>query len=1037
MVMHRFLKSVWRNRGSLAVLVLAVLAAGVFALKTLPESVFPNVDFPRVSVVISARELPVHYMLIRVTRPIQNVVKGVPGVSAVRSQTGVGLSKLHIYFDATVNPHLAYLMVQARLAQVKLPPKAHLTVRLMTPHIKPFAQYALVSNQVSSSQMMPFYAFHLRPAILSVRGVYRTTDVGRGWPEVHVRLDPRKLAAHHVTVASVIAALKTTQGPFYAGLMRAYHRQFLLVVHARPGSARLLSRLEIRLPVQGDDGQGILLPLGSLGSVVVAPPPATESAIVSGYKHALLIDVEAQAGANVKNVAVRVKNQIRVIQRSLPSHVRLIRIYDFSRMVVNSLNDVWIALGIGAVLACLVVLAFLRRTDVALATLIVVPISLAGTFLILKSLGFGLNIMTLGGITAAIGALIDHAIVVMERSLHPPSLNAGVEERREYALRQAGKILPVMSLATLTSVIVFLPLIFMSGTLGLLFRNMALAIVIALLVSQLAALTVTPVLAAYMGLRSRSLLRARWRGFRRLRVLYVRFLRAGMDQPWIGVVGLLGLVCVGVVTGFSLKTAFLPHWDQGAIAVPFRTPVGTSVQGTAAAARTLAAVAMRNGSVARVSAVVGRSLENPRATANKGDLVVMLKSGLSSDTDVVMTQLRRAFRGAEPDLTELKLHQVMSNRLENLSGSHAPLEVLVFGSNPSRLLTFAARLTKRIRSSKEFVSTTLKSPSAGGEIAIEARNRARLFGLRPRDIARQLLAETRGKQVGFLLRGEQILPIRVTVSEPNQRPNRIGRFPIWLPDGMITTLGHVARTRMIGSVPYVTYDNLVPYAYIEVKPAARYGLSQAASILRGMVRSSEVPSGVNVSVGGYYRQQSRGFDQMAAILAAAVLMLLVLLGFQFSSLKAAVAALAGLSVAGAGVFLALWVTQTRLDSTAFLGLLLVLAIATNNLILIFALAHRWDGGGTRSKSVEWSTRTRLRPIVMTMLADVLGFLPIAVGIGHGTDLLKPLAISVMGGLTFALLGSVWLAPVLFAGLDRIKGRGTWVRVRSKNSDDQV
>lgn len=1027
--MYKLVRSVWRNRSSLAVLVFATLAAGVFALKTLPESVFPDVDFPRVSVVISAGELPVHYMLIKVTRPIQDVVKGVPGVATVRSQTGIGLSKLHIYFDRNVSPHLAYLMVQARLAQVKLPPKAHLSVRLMTPHIKPFAQYALVSNRVTSSQMMPFYAFHLRPAILSVRGVYRTTYVGRGWPEVHIQLSPSKLAAHHLTVASVIAALKTTQGPFYAGLMRAYHRQFLLVVHARPKSAQRLSELDLRLPTGKAGGQPILLPLSSLGSVSVAPPPAIKDAIVSGYRHALLIDVAAQAGANVKSVASRVTVQVRQIERRLPAHVKLIKIYDFSHMVVNSLNDVWIALGIGAILACLVVLLFLRRLDVALATLIVVPISLAGTFVLLKSLGFGLNIMTLGGITAAIGALIDHAIVVMERSFHASQWSEDVSTRRESALREAVKILPAMCLATLTSVVVFLPLIFLSGTLGLLFRNMALAIVIALLVSQLVALTVTPVLAAYLVPPTRTLRRSQWRGFRSLQVFYARALGVSMRRPWLGLVVLAGLIAVGVITGLSLKTAFLPHWDQGAIAVPFRTPVGTSIEGTTTAARELAAVAMQNGSVARVSGVVGRSLENPRATPNKGDLVVMLQPGKSSDTDAIMSSLRRAFRRAEPNLDELKLHQIMSNRLENLSGSHAPLEVLVFGRSPKKLLEYARRLTRRIRTSGAFLSTTLKSPSSGAEIEVTARNRARLFGLKPGDIARQLLTETRGKQAGFLLSGEQILPIRVRVSEPDQQPNQIVHFPIWLPDGMITTLGHVAKTRLIGSVPYVTYDNLVPYAYIEAKPVHRYGLSQAATLLHRMISKSNVPAGINVTVGGYYRQQSRGFDQMAAILAAAVLILLVLLGFQFGSQKAAIAALAGLSVAGSGVFLALWVTRTALDSTAFLGLLLVLAVATNNLILIFALARRGERSSNRTKAIEWSARQRLRPILMTMLADLFGFLPIAVGVGNGTDLLKPLAISVMGGLTFAVAGSVWLAPVLFAGLDQLHARELWVRVR--------
>jgi multidrug efflux pump subunit AcrB len=277
-------------------------------------------------------------------------------------------------------------------------------------------------------------------------------------------------------------------------------------------------------------------------------------------------------------------------------------------------------------------------------------------------------------------------------------------------------------------------------------------------------------------------------------------------------------------------------------------------------------------------------------------------------------------------------------------------------------------------------------------------------------------AETRGRKAGFLLRGEQILPIRVNVGLETRGPQTVLDFPVRLANGRLTPLGHVARTRLIGTVPFVTHDNLVPYAYIQTTPKIGKGLAHGAARLRQLIAEAHLPANVNAVVGGYYRQQARGFRQMTAILGGVLLILLVLLGFQFGSQRAAIAALTSVALASSGAFLALRLAGIALDSTAFLGLLLVLAIAVNNVILIFSLARKRLGAVPTVGAVERAARARLRPILMTMLADVLGFLPLAIGVGRGTELLKPLAVAVMGGLALALVSSVWLGPVLYAGL---------------------
>ncbi|MHB1798778.1 MAG: efflux RND transporter permease subunit, partial [Vulcanimicrobiaceae bacterium] len=707
-----------------------------------------------------------------------------------------------------------------------------------------------------------------------------------------------------------------------------------------------------------------------------------------------------------------VQARIASLRAQLPAGVKLVRIYDLSGLISGSLRDVWIALGLGSVIALLVVLLFLGRVDGALAVLTVVPLSLAAAFLALHALGYGLNIMTLGGLAAAIGALVDHAIVVIERGLH--DLSGEREQRRAQALQHIGEILPIMSMATLTSVLVFLPLIFLSGTLGLLFRSMAVAIVIALLVSQLMALLVTPVLALWLAGRARTYAPSRRQ--QRAQRRYGRWLIAGTRRAWLVVPLMLVLAAAGWFTLRALPTAFLPHWDEGVISVPYRTQVGSSVAETTAVGRTLLHVALRNPAVARASLVVGRGFSNAYATPNKGALAIVLKQDRSVGTRTVMRQLSVAFRQAVPSLLMEHPTQVMVNRLGDLSGSHAPLEVFLFGSDPALLHAAGERLAQALKHSGAFSEVVFKSPSAGPEIALTPRAQASLYGLTPLALSQQVEARLWGRSAGMLLRGEQILPLRVFEATPAPAPGAVAALPLRLPGGAQVPLDQLARVQLHGVVPYVTHQNLVPYAYMWLQPRAGEGLAQAAARARTVLASMHFPASISSVIGGYYQQQSRSFRQMAMILAAALGALLVLLGLQFSSQRAGIAAMLAIALAAPGALLALWLLHIDLDSTAFLGMLLVFAIAVNNVILIFARARQLSGGAPRVATVVLAARQRLRPILMTMLADVLGFLPLAIGIGRGTDLLRPLAVAVMGGLLLSILMSLGLAPILFSAL---------------------
>jgi len=1010
---ERYLGWLWSNRFSVLLVAALTLGAGWLSLGALPESIFPDVSFPKVSVLVSDGRLPVKLMLLEVTKPLEQAAQGEPGVRVVRSQTGNGLSKLHVYFTSSVNPQLAFLMLQSRLAHVALPAGAAISSRLMTPEIYPFAEYALASDTLTSAQMQPVFAFQVRPALTSIRGVYQVTGTGLGWPQIDVRLSRRRLAEHDLRATQVIAALRAAQGPFFSGVLQSFHQQFVVATTPRPIDAKQLADFTLPLGPPGPGGARAPLPLNALGTIKLASPPLLREAALPGVKHALVVDVQAQEGADQVAVGHAVRAEIAALKDQLPSGVRFVRVYDLSSLISSSLRDVWIALVLGSVIAWFVVLLFLRRLSAALAIVLVVPLSVSAALLALHALGYGLNVMTLGGLAAAVGALVDHAIVVMERGI--AATGASRASRLRSAIAQASRILLPMTLATLTSCLVFAPLIALSGTIGLLFRQMSVAIVVALIASQIVAVVVTPVIAVWLGSARQA---AHSRTGLRVRHLYMRTVIAGMRRPWLAVVVGAALAALAALSFVHLPTAFLPPWDEGVVAIPFRTPIGSSVAETTRIGRSLMKRALADKAVTRASLVVGRGFGNAYSTPNKGALTLVLKNNRRASTRAVMNRLHTAFRAMDPALIALGGSQIMVNRLGDLSGSHAPLEIFLFGSSASALNRTGAALAAALRASHAFQSVTFKSPSAGPELDVSPRAKAQLYGVSAADIARTLRLRLWGERAGFLLAGEQILPIRVTTSGRTQSLGSVSSLPIRLTAKNYAPLTSVGRFATRGAVPYVTHQNLVPDAYLWLQPKQGEGLSTAAARAKQIIAAQRLPKGTTAVLGGYYLQQKQSFFQMELILAATLLVLLILFGFQFGAQTMALAAMASIALSAPGGLMALAITGTKLDSTAFLGLLLVFAVAVNNVILIFSPRVGGLGGRSGPAQVALSAGGRMRPIMMTMLADIAGFLPLAIGVGRGTELLQPLAIAVIGGLTLAVVGSLWLAPVLFAMLYR-------------------
>lgn len=1003
--MNRYLSFLWNNKITVFLCGILIFFGGIFALSSLPESIFPNVSFPKVSILVHNQALPVQYMLVNVTRPIEQAARSEPGVRLVRSQTGNGLSKIHVYFNSNINPKTAYLMLQARMAKVNLPPNSNLSVRLMEPNIYPFAEYALVSNTVNSSDMMSYYYFQAKPMILSVNGVYKVEETSRGWPEINIALNPQKLLQYKISPQEIIHSLVSNQGPFFSGIMEYFNQQLTLSATGMPKDIKDLSNLT--LPIKTKSTENIPLTLDTIANIKVEEPPLVREAKVSGYKHALIMDILSQNKANEVKVSKELQNIVKIIKDRLPQDINIVKIYDLSDLIKSNLNDVWVALIIGSIIALIVVLMFLGRLSGALSVFIVVPLSLSLTFIALYLMGFGLNIMTLGGICASIGAMIDHAIVIIERGMQ--DINGNAQQKILSVFKRLKDILVPMSLATITSTVVFVPLIFLSGTLGLLFKYMAISIIIALIASQLISLTFTPILSMFLAYSTTKNKKPKNRKFY---FIYTRTLLFFMRKPWISAIIILAVAMVGYISFKNLPTAFLPNWDEGLISVPFRTPVGNSVATTIKTGELLMNEASKNPNVAKVSLMVGRGFGNAFSTSNKAIMMIVLKKNRKEYTQKIMLELDKKFKALAPNLIALNSSQVMVNRLGDLSGSHAPLEVLIFGQDPDKLFEEGKKIYRKLEKNKIFEAVTYKSPSAGPEIELNPSYFATINNIYSKSLADSIKLYFYGKSAGYLLKGEQLFPIKVTLQNNLQTIKDFEALNI-IHNNKPIHLNTVANINVKTSVPYITHQNLVPYSYIWVKPYSNVGLTTAAKTIENILNQMNLPHNVSYSIGGYYKQQTKSFQNMYLILTIALFILLILFGFQFSSQKSAVSAIIAISSTASFSLLSLLITRVNLDSSAFLGILLVFAIILNNIILIFSRSRQLNDKH-KLQSVALAAKSRLRPILMTMSADIVGFLPLAIGIGSGTDLLKPLAIATIGGLIFGSFASLILAPSLFS-----------------------
>lgn len=1007
--------------GRALVLVLAGFAvAGLILIFHIPVALLPQTDFPRIIILADSGVQPVDVQMLTVTRPIEEAIRLVPGITRVRSTTSRGGTEINAFFEWGTDINNALNLVQGRISQISatLPPNTSFYINRLTFSAFPTFGFSLTSPRRSQSELYDLAFYQIAPRLYRISGVSQTRITGGRPPELHVLVDPAKLNAFNLPLTRVVDALRSSSLISASGLVAENHHLYLTTVSGLPRD-----RVQVEnTVVQAVNGNPVRVK--DIARVEPGEAPIYQIVTANG-RPAVLVNVHQQPDANTVEVASAVNREIGEIRKGLPRDIELATFYDQSALVRDSIGGVTESIIIGLLLSTLVLLVFLRDWRITMVAAVVIPIAALTAVVAMRLFGMSFNLMTLGGIAASIGVVIDDAIVVVENILVHLSGGQSPAEASRSAITE---LTPALIGSTLTPVMVFVPLVFLGGITAVFFRALALALVTALLASLLLALCFTPVLARnFLIHRQRPLSgmpeRAGQAGHGALRWFSLRYERAlgwALAHGRITLAAALVLLAGTVGMYFLLGSSFLPEMDEGAFVLDYWMPPGTALEESNRVLNHIERMIRAMPETESYSRRTGTELGFAVTEPNRGDFVVNLKRRRSRSVEEIEAALREQVARAEPVL-EVEFVDIVEDLIGDLVSSPEPIEIRVFNSRDESFRQAAARIADWLPRIPGLVDVKDRTVVIGPAVNFRVDPvRSARAGFSAQDIAAIQQTMVEGQVAANMIRNDRLVGIRVRYPEAYRNSiATLNSSLISSPGGATMPLSSVATAEVEPRQTEIQRDNLRNMTTVTARLAGRDLGSAVAEIRSRLPREVTLPANTEIQFGGLSEIQRESFVSLAEVLAASILLIFIILVFEFRSLAHPAAILVATILCASGSFAALYITGQTLNVASFMGAIMVVGIVhKNGILMLDSEQHYTRAGLPLEEAVFQAGRRRLRPIVMTALATVCGMLPLAIGAGSGAQLLQPLAIAVIGGVTVSMALSLLVTPVLFCALRR-------------------
>ncbi len=983
------------HRRSVLFLLAVLIIGGVASTFQLPVSLFPRTSFPRVRINIEAGDRPAERMGIEVTWPVEEAVRSVPGVRNVRSTTTRGSAEIAVNFDWGRNMAEAELQIQAAITRIaaSLPQGTTFTVRRMDPTVFPVMAYSLTSDTQSLVELRDLALYQLRPLLSTVSGVARTDVAGGAQEEYRVTVDPFKMASYGLSLSDVTKAVSASNVIEAVGRLEDHYKLYLVVSDTRLADLQQIAKMVVR---SGE--HGVVL-LDDVATVSKATAPQWIRVTADGHD-AVIVQVYQQPGGNTVSIARALKAKLEEFRKRVPSGVKIAMWYDQSEMILSSAGSVRDAIIIGSLLAAFILLIFLHNIRITLIAMISVPGVLAATVLFLYVFDMNFNIMTLGGMAAAVGLIIDDGVVMVEHIMRRLPAEGG-----DWLVKQVGaaeEVTKPLAGSSACTIIIFAPLAFLSGVTGSFFKALSLTMAISLMISFFVAWLATPLL-------MRALLRhgheRKKRGptlTDRMHRRYEALMNRTMEHRWLVLVALIPLVAAGYFGYRYVGSGFMPIMDEGGFVLDYRALPGTSLTETDRLIRQVEAILRATPEVETYSRRTGLQLGGGVTEADQGDFFIKLKPFPRRPIDTVMDEVRAKVLQSIPGL-KIELAQLMEDLIGDLTGVPQPIEVKLYSDDGDLLTNLGPRVADAISQVAGVVDVQNGVILAGNALDVKVdRERASREGVDPESVTGILTGYLSGVVVTQIQKGPKMVGVRVWTPRDARATDRdIEKLQLRATDGHLFPLRRIATLTFVTGQPQIMREDLKRMIAVTGRVSGRDMGSAIRDVKALLGRPGLVPKEVYYSLGGLYEQQQIAFAGLVWVFAAAVLLVFLLLLFLYESFITAGAIMITTLLSVSAVFIGLWITGTELNISSMMGMTMILGIATE--VAIFYVSEYYDLKSARPsmnnrQALIEAGKNRMRPIVMTTLATILALLPLALGIGRGSAMQQPLAIAIISGL---------------------------------------
>jgi CzcA family heavy metal efflux pump len=989
--------------------VAGTLTIAGFAVATqLPVSLFPTVSFPRIQVLADVGDRPADRMMVEVTRVLEEAVSTVPGLVTVRSVTNRGSCDISLNFRWGLDMDTTLALVHGAVEQIRrtLPAETDVHVRRMDPTVFPVIAYSLTGSATDPVALRDLALYRLRPLFVQVPGVAQVVVLGGQIREYAVDVAPDRLLAYGVTLGEVRDAIARTNQIASVGRLEQDYRLYLVVANGQFPGLEAIGRTVVKTV----DGSPVTV--ADLARIGPSVEPQWVRVTANGVP-AVLVNVYQQRDASTVAIADGIDRALAAYRAKLPPDVTLAKYYDQSELIVSSMHNVRDSIGVGIVLGIFVLFGFLRHWRVTAIAAASVLVSIGATLLVLQAFRSSLNIMTLGGIAASVGLILDDAIAVIENIMRHVHATADAQIRPiEVAVRE---MTPAVVASSLCSIVVYFPLAFLTGVTGAFFASLSLTVVAALVASALFSLFVVPPLATRL-LGAAEMGRERHGADQgRVAARYASLMRRVLARPALSLVAVALVAAASWAISGQLESGFLPEMDEGAFVLDYFTLPGASLEESSATLARVEHILRGTPDIDTYSLRTGLRLSGGITEPNQGDFLVKLRRGGRRPIGEVMDDVRHAIETRVPGI-QVSFAQLMEDLIGDLTAVPQPIEIKLFGDDLARVQGTARQVAAELRHVEGVVDIFDGIRVAGPTMNLVVDPaRAGRFGLATRDVDELVGTALAGRADTDVLFGEKLVGVRVRYAGATGAEARdllAARIP--LPGGDSVPLGAVADIRIEPGTTEIARENLKQMVAVTARIEGSDLGGTVARIKRRLAGTVRIPADQDVVYGGLYREQQTSFRGLLVVLMAAVALVFLVLLFTFESYRAPLVILVVDVMSLLGVLSLLWLTGTPLNVSSLMGMVMIIGIVAENAVFLLFYVEQFRAAGDHlTTALVRAGQVRARPIIMTTLAAVLALLPLALGIGAGAQMQKPLAIAVIGGFSLSVPLLLFCLPPLY------------------------